>query len=196
MSRSTGERTYTDAMPASGILLDALRSPAAPLTVADVYRTHADFVWRVVQRLGVPEAEAEDVVHEVFLVVQRRLPEFDGRGAISSWLYAIGRGVAANYRRGHTRAARRLEQVAPPAPPRSPEDDAAAREAAGVIEHFLAGLDPETREVFALVDIEGMTCPEVARALDLDPNRVLARLKTARRRFNALVARRGPARTP
>jgi RNA polymerase sigma-70 factor, ECF subfamily len=184
-------------MPASGVLLDALRSPAEPLTVADVYRTHADFVWRVVQRLGVPAAEAEDVVHEVFLVVQRRLGEFDGRGAITSWLYAIGRGVAANYRRGHARAARRIDRVDPPAPPRSPEEDAAHREAADVIESFLGQLDPETREIFELADIEGLTCPEVARALELDLNRVLARLKTARRRFNAFVAQRGATtRTP
>lgn len=183
-------------MPASGVLIGALGSSAEPLTVADVYRAHADFVWRVVQRLGVPPDDAEDVVHEVFMVVQRRLPEFDGRGAITSWLYAIARGVAANYRRGHTRAVRRLDRADPPPAPRSPEEDAAAREAALVIEHFLAELDPETREVFALVDIEGMTSPEAARALDLDLGRVHARLKTARRRFNALVARRGAARTP
>lgn len=183
-------------MPASGVLFDALPAPATPLTVADVYRAHADFVWRVVQRLGVPPHEAEDVVHEVFLIVHRRLSEFDGRGAITSWLYAIGRGVAANYRRGHLRAARRIDQVEPPPPPRSPEEDAAQREAACAIEAFLAALDPETREVFALTDIEGLTCPEVARALDLELHRVHARLKTARRRFNAFVAHRGAARTP
>lgn len=183
-------------MPASGVLLGALGSPADAPTVADVYRAHADFVWRVVQRLGVPAAEAEDVVHEVFMVVQRRLPEFDGRGAITSWLYAIGRGVAANWRRGTTRAARRIDQVDPPAPPRSPEEDAAQREAVGVIESFLAQLDPETREIFELADIEGMNCPEVARALDLELHRVHARLKTARRRFNAFVAHRGATRTP
>ena len=183
-------------MPASGVLFGTLPSPAEPLTVADVYRTHADFVWRVVQRLGVPAAEAEDVVHEVFMVVQRRLGEFDGRGAITSWLYAIGRGVAANYRRGHARAARRIDHVEPPAPPRSPEEDAAQREAQTLIETFLAQLDRETREIFELADIEGMTCPEVARALDLELNRVLARLKTARRRFNAFGADRGASRTP
>lgn len=183
-------------MPASGVLLGALRSRPEPLTVADVYRAHADFAWRVVQRLGVPEAEAEDVVHEVFLVVQRRLPEFDGRGAITSWLYAICRGIAANYRRGHTRAARRIDHVEPPPAPPSPEDDAAQREAASAIETFLSGLDRETREIFELTDIEGMTCPEVARALDLELNRVHARLKAARRRFNAFVARRSAARTP
>ena len=50
------------------------------------------------------------------------------------------------------------------------------------IETFLGQLDSETREIFELADIEGMNCPEVARALELDLHRVLARLKTARRR--------------
>lgn len=184
-------------MPLGGAAL-AIHPPAERLaapTVAEVYRAHADLVWRAVQRLGVPPAEAEDVVHEVFLVVQRRLPEFDGR-ALTSWLYAICRGVAANYRRGRTRATRRVEQVEPPPPPPSPEDTARDREAAAVVETFLAGLDDETRAVFELADVEGLSGPEVARALDIDLARVHARLKTARRRFNAFVAQHTGGKTP
>jgi RNA polymerase sigma-70 factor (ECF subfamily) len=184
-------------MTASEALYAAPRSVAPPLTVAEVYRAHADFVWRVVQRFGVPTAEADDVVHEVFLIVQRRLPEFDGRGAVTSWLYAIGRGVAANYRRGQVRAARRRTVAPSPSPLRSPEDDAAEREAVSAVETFLKSeLDLETREVFQLADIEGMTGPEVASALDIDLARVHARLKTARRRFNAFVAQLNAERTP
>ena len=179
-------------MPVGDAVLGAALLPAMPLTVSEIYRAHADLAWRTVQRLGVPAAEAEDVVHEVFLVVQRRLPEFDGQGAITSWLYAICRGVAANYRRGRSRATRRVAELEPPPPPRSPEDDAAHREAAAVVDAFLAELDDETRAVFALCDIEGLSGPEAARALELDPARVDARLKTARRRFNSLVARSTP----
>lgn len=175
-------------MPAGSAALAHL-SVTEPLRVDDVYRAHADFVWRTVQRFGVPAAEAEDLVHEVFMVVQRRLPEFEG-DALPSWLYAICRGVAANYRRGRTRAERRvhgLEQEPPP-PARSLEDAAAEREAAAAVDRFLATLDADTRAIFELADIEGLTCPEIARATGLDLGRVHARLKTARRRFNAFVA--------
>ena len=55
---------------------------AAGLDLAAVYRGHAAFVWRVVRRLGVADAALEDVVHDVFLVVHRRLAEYDGRAAL------------------------------------------------------------------------------------------------------------------
>lgn len=164
-------------MPPGGAVL-AIHPPTEPLHVGEVYRAHADLVWRAVQRLGVPAAEAEDLVHEVFLVVQRRLPEFDGR-ALTSWLHAICRGVAANYRRGRSRATRRALHLEPPPPAPSPEESARDREAAALVDSFLAELDDDTRAVFELADIEGLSGPEIARALDLELARVYARLKTA-----------------
>ena len=52
--------------------------------LSDIYREHADFVWRAVRRFGVAEESAEDVLHEVFLVLQRRLHEYDGRASMTS----------------------------------------------------------------------------------------------------------------
>ena len=87
---------------------------ATSLDLAEVYRCHAGFVWRVVRRLGVPDAALEDVVHDVFLVVHRRLSEYDGRAALTTWLFGIARGVASNHRRGIARAQRKLAVVEPP----------------------------------------------------------------------------------
>jgi hypothetical protein len=44
-----------------------------------LFRAHAAFVWRVLRRHGVREADLEDVCQEVFMVVHRRLGEFEGR---------------------------------------------------------------------------------------------------------------------
>src|SRR4051812_41127894 len=43
-----------------------------------VYAEWADYVWRMLQRLGVRRADLEDVCHDVFLVAHRRFAEFDG----------------------------------------------------------------------------------------------------------------------
>src|SRR5438552_1977251 len=53
------------------------------------YRQHAADVSRWARRLGGPGVDAEDVLHEVFMVAQRRLPEFRGEAKLSTWLYAI-----------------------------------------------------------------------------------------------------------
>ena len=84
-----------DAPPRATAVPGAAVVPA----LAEVYRAHVGFVWRVLRRLGVEDAALEDVVHDVFLVVHRRLADFEGRSAVTTWLYGIARRVAADYRR-------------------------------------------------------------------------------------------------
>lgn len=165
-------------------------SPAPALALADVYRAHAGFVWRVVRRLGVAESALEDVVHDVFLVVHRRLHEYDGRAALTSWLYGIARGVAANHRRSHARAERRLSVVQPPGAMPDPETGAAQEQAAAFVRSFLEGLDEERRMLFALADIEGMKVPEIAEALGLNLNTAYSRLRATRELFQRALAER------
>src|SRR5687768_17376616 len=74
-----------------------------PLDVASLYEEHAVFVWRSLRVLGVPPDGLDDAVQEVFLVVYRRLAEFEGRSSERTWLYAIARRVAGNLRRGFGR---------------------------------------------------------------------------------------------
>lgn len=168
----------------------ALQTQEAAAELERIYRAHADFVWRSVQRFGVAPAHAEDVVHEVFLVVQRRLGDLDPKASERGWLWAIARGVAANHRRGRARAAKReqvsLEVVSPPVPA-DPEEHVNAARAAEVVRRFLEQLPADKRAVFELADIEGCSCPEIAELLELELNNVYAQLRTARRRFRAFI---------
>jgi RNA polymerase sigma-70 factor (ECF subfamily) len=170
-----------------------MRGVALPPRLDEVYRRHVGFVWRSLRRLGVDEASVEDVVHEVFVVVHRRLDAYDGRAAMTSWLYGIARGVAANHRRGRGRAQRRLELVgrAPAAPPPDdPHTRLEQREGLDIVARFLDALDPDKREVFVLAEVEGMSGPEIAEALGTKVDTVYSRLREARRRFERVVARR------
>jgi RNA polymerase sigma-70 factor (ECF subfamily) len=183
---------------AAFVAVSPAMSAASRPTLAGLYRSHAGFVWRVVRRLGVPEAMAEDVVQEVFLVARRRLPDYEGRGAPTSWLYGIARGVTANYRRGQARAERRLRVVSGPhgAAAPSPEDVVGRADAVALVERFLAGLDPDQREVFVLADIEGLSGPEVAEALGLNLNVAYSRLRLARRKLRRFLAESSPSQEP
>src|SRR5512132_2053673 len=60
-----------------------------------IYAAHVGFVWRVLRTLGVTDAQVEDAVQDVFVVVHRRLGEWEGRAAITTWLFAIARRVAS-----------------------------------------------------------------------------------------------------
>ncbi len=169
------------------VRVSAHGDPGDKPTLASIYRAHADFVWRAVLRLGIPEAQAEDAVQEVFIVVRKKLPQFRGDAAVNTWLYAIARGVCANLRRANERARRKLEVVPPPAPEPGPEEIAVNRDAAALVEAFLRQIPEEQRVVFEMVDIEGMRGPEVARALEMPLGSVYSRLRLARKRFEAFV---------
>ena len=63
-----------------------------PLRAPDldaIYRAHAGTVARWAAKLAGPGNDVEDLVHEVFLVARRRLPEFRGDAKVTTWLYRI-----------------------------------------------------------------------------------------------------------
>ncbi len=154
------------------------------LDLAAIYDAHADFVWRVAKRLGIPDAALEDVMHDVFVIVHRRLSDYDGRASLRSWLYGITRGVASNYRRGRAREVQRIARAQPRPATLPPTDDVAQRrEAAAFVRSFLDELDPAKREIFTLVDVEGVTVKDAAAMAGINVNTAHARLRAARLAF-------------
>jgi len=177
----------------------AQRSSTAEL--AEIYRQHADYVWRIARHLGVAEAELADVVHDVFLVVLRRLREYDGRASMRTWLYHQTRGIVSNRRRGQRRATRRLQLLERSAEVQllaratevhgeSPETHMERVQAAEFVRAFLATLEPPRRSIFELVELDGLRVSEAADCLNVNINTAHARLRAARAAFRAAVARR------
>src|SRR4051812_3082316 len=68
-----------------------------PRTLEAIYEQYKRYVWRTLLRLGVPERYCEDAMQEVFLVVDRRLPEYEPRGRMKGWLTAIAINIARDY---------------------------------------------------------------------------------------------------
>jgi RNA polymerase sigma-70 factor (ECF subfamily) len=156
-----------------------------------VYSQHVGFVWRVLRGMGVPDAGVEDAVQDVFVVVHRRLSEFDGRHAVRTWLFAIAYRVAAD----HRRRARRLraheplpEQFGDRGP--TPADSAERAERLRVLDALLSELDDEKRAVLVLAEIEGMTAPEIATVTGASLNTVYTRLRRARLQLSRALAAR------
>ena len=157
---------------------------------ADLFATHAGFAWRVLRRLGVPDADTEDAVQEVFLVVHRKLATYEERGSVRAWIFAICRQVASHHRRTVMRRDRR-ESIPPPVTPADdPHEMAVRREAVAVVHEFLAQLDEDRAIVFFLADVEEMPVTEIASSLGVNLNTVYGRLRTARLQFEDFVTRR------
>jgi RNA polymerase sigma-70 factor (ECF subfamily) len=163
---------------------------AVPLTIEAVYEAHFDFVWRSARRLGASEAHVDDIVQEVFLVVQRRLADFEGRSELKTWLFGITRRVVRGYMRRHARPAGVAEvSELPDTVASSAESQLAALEGSRLLQALLEELDADKREVFVLCELEEMSGPQIAAALDLSLSNVYARIRVARQAFDAALKR-------
>jgi RNA polymerase sigma-70 factor (ECF subfamily) len=165
--------------------------PARPvLRIEEVYEAQLDFVWRTARRLGASESHLDDVVQEVFMVVQRRLADFEGRSELKTWLFGITRRVVRGYMRRHSRRTLTSETAELPDPhAASGEAQLLALEGTQLLQALLNELDEDKREVFVLCELEELSGPQIAEALDLSLSNVYARIRVARQAFDAALKR-------
>lgn len=157
-------------------------------TVEDLYRADARHVLAYALR-RTDAATADDVVSEVFLIVERRLADVpvDAR----PWLYGVARRVLANQRRSDSRRA--ALQVAlgvlarDPAAVRAPEFEADTPLLAALA--ALAALRPDDREVLILTAWEGLDARDAAAVLGCSTVALHTRLHRARTRLQAKLGR-------
>lgn len=163
-------------------------------TTAQVFTEHGPYVFRTLRYLGVPERDLPDVVQETFVVVHRKLPEFEARSSVRTWLYRICRRTASDYRR---KAHVRRESLREPAEEmgHATTQPANAIEARQLLLRALDTLDEEKREVFVLAEIEGLTMTEVVEVVGCPLQTGYSRLSAARQRVEEFVraSQRGAA---
>ena len=164
--------------------LEAREVPSFHAVYTEFFRA----MWRTLRRLGVQHAQLDDAVQDVFLVVHRRLPEFDGR-SLRGWLYAIAVRVASDHRRGaaQRRTVPLPETLVDPRP--DPARASELEEEVRLLHELLGELDEPKRTVFVLGELEELSVPEIAEALAENLNTVSSRLRTARTRFDEAYRR-------
>ncbi len=160
-------------------LVGGLVESGAETALDAIYREHFDFVWSVLRRLGVDEADVDDASQDVFVIAHRRLGQFEGRAAVRTWLYSIAMRVAANRRRKHARRDALLVRM-PGAVPDDLEDLAARGQARAILERLLDRLDEHKRVVFVLAELEELTVPAIADLVGENPRTIYSRLRAAR----------------
>jgi RNA polymerase sigma-70 factor (ECF subfamily) len=157
-----------------------------------VYEQTFDFAWRSARRLGVSSGAVDDVVQDAFVVVHRRLSEFEGRSSVKTWVFGILLRVVSDHRRtlrrkgGHAELPHEDVLVSQGS---LPTDALEARQAASLLHALLDELDDDKRTVFVLAELEELAAPEIAEALSIPVNTVYSRLRAAREAFERALAR-------
>ncbi len=142
-------------------------------------------------RLGGNRIDAEDVTHEVFIVVLTRFETLRDLHAFQGWLYGITVKTVAKYRR------RAWLKRWVGAPEREIEDQATSpladyerAELCQQVQNLLETLPTKQREVLILCDVEERTNREVAELLGIPVGTVASRLRLARKRFGRVAHQR------
>jgi len=176
-------------------VLEPVGPEAAPAPVPPfqaVYARYFDFVWASARRLGVDSSAIDDVVQEILIAIHGNLHTLQRPEALKSWVYSVTRRTVSNHHRAvRARGGKtttvvddQLESHQP-----TPYEVTQKNSELLLLANLLAELDEPKRELFVLVEIEEMTVPEVADALDIPVNTAYSRLRAARLAFEAAIAR-------
>lgn len=162
-----------------------------PRDFRSVYATWFEDVLRWLRALGAPPADHDDLAQEVFVVVHRRLPDFDGRN-MGGWLYRITANQVRDHRRLRwirsvfKRGVPVSEQFEAPGP--TPLMALETRERQLLLERLLGQLSEPLRATFVLFEVDGYTAEEIAQFQGTPMNTVRARIQRARKKLLAMIA--------
>jgi RNA polymerase sigma-70 factor (ECF subfamily) len=168
----------------------AAPAPARGVQFRLAYEANFGFAWHALRRLGVAEKDLLDAVQDVFLVVYRKLPDFENASDLAPWLYAICRRVASDYRRS---AIVRREVVSDPSELGMREARGSFGDASDYLQRAqiaraaLDQLAPAQREVFILFELQQLSGEEISSRLSVPVGTVRSRLRLAREAFRRHV---------
>lgn len=164
--------------------------------IRDIVRANAGYVGRALRYLGVRESDLDDACQEVFVVVQRRVGDYEEHGTLRTWLYAICIRVAKAQRRNqHARREESLSLLgdAPVAP--TQERELEKKHARELLASLLDELDDDKRNVFVLHEIEEMSMQDVSQIVGCPVQTAYSRLHAAREQMAKAHRRRVVGRT-
>ncbi|WP_240488374.1 RNA polymerase sigma factor [Labilithrix luteola] len=146
-----------------------------------IFREYAPYVHRVLRHLGVASEDIDDVMQDVFIVVHRKVADFEPRGSLRAWVHGIAIRVTSRHRRRRSRVRETAKGDALDAiDPRTPAETLDAQDARRILAGILDQLDDDKRAVFVLYELEELSMQEVAEAAEIPLQTAYSRLRAAR----------------
>jgi RNA polymerase sigma-70 factor, ECF subfamily len=162
--------------------------PAEPDGCLAAYQRELGYLIGSLRRLGVPYADVEDVLHEVFLVMLARWDDYDRERPVRPWLFGIAFRVASAFRRKGMREV--LNDAHEAADLRQgPDDDVAAMQNRALLLKALAQVPLERRAVLIMHEIDETPMRDIARNLAIPLFTAYSRLRKARQELDVALVR-------
>jgi RNA polymerase sigma-70 factor (ECF subfamily) len=160
---------------------------AQPEHVLDAYRIEFDYVCRSLTRLGIRDADIEDVAHEVFVVLCRKWAEYDRQRQLRPYLFGIAFRVAAAQRRRYGREVQ-YDGIDIPDAARTAEQEVWSEQARAIVTRALEQVALPRRAVFIMYELDEVPMATIAKTLGIPLFTAYSRLRKARKEFERAVA--------
>ena len=156
-----------------------------------LYDRYSGAVHDFVRRAVSDASDVEDIVQATFLSAAKTVSSHDGRQSCRSWLVGIAARILYRRRRGLSRWARALRELAIHDADRhsDPHQTLSARDEVQRLSSALAQLSERKRVVLLLAEAEEQSCEQIAHALKVPVGTVWTRLHHARRELRRLLER-------
>lgn len=150
------------------------------LAFRQLYERYGGAVLAMARRRGCPEADAEDIAHEVFSALWNRPPRLESV-RLTTWLYRVTANRVASLHRRHR--VRRLFAERPRGPESGSPSPEGSVEARDLVAAVLGRMSHKKREVLVMFELEELSGAEIAERLGCNESTVFTRLHHARLQF-------------
>ncbi|MBV9950292.1 MAG: sigma-70 family RNA polymerase sigma factor [Myxococcales bacterium] len=193
MSPQPPQAAEGTACSAEGLLARIGRGDAVAMEA--LYDEHSPVLYAVALRIVGDRAEAEDVLHDAFVLVAERALQYDHRrGTVASWLVTIVRNLGIDRVRRRQRRGQKTEQVLAhePAPPQpTPETLTSAAAGSSRIRRALATLPEVQRATLEIAFFDGLSYSEIAERENVPVGTIKSRAARALAALREALAREG-----
>lgn len=152
---------------------------------AELFRRHHRRIYALCARMSGDRALAEDLTQETFVTAWRKLDSFRGDAEFSTWLHRVAVNTVLGHQRRNAGWLRRVVSGADALPePELHERPDQARD----LEQAISRLPERARQVFVLIDVEGLGHREAADVLGIAEGTSKAQLSRARSLLREMLA--------
>lgn len=154
-------RSTMTAAPLSGMVRAGFMDE---VQLASVYRSHGPSVFRRARQILGVEADAYEIVQEVFLSLVEKPEQFQGKSSVMTFLYSATTHACLNRIRNATNRERLRRENLPP-PDESSESRQLNAEQLLMLQRAMQSMPDELAQVAMYYLVDGLTHEEIARLL-------------------------------
>lgn len=176
-----------------------------PATLSLAVQEHARTLYRAARGMGFQEAEAEDLVQDVFTTFLETLDRFEGRSQVRTWLFGILHRKVLERRREQYREEQKdpIDAVFESRfdtrgnwirPPQDLHRALESKEIGAALAGCLEGLPSAQREVFVLREMEDLETSDICKILGVTVTNMGVLMHRARNRLRECIEAKGWSR--